>query len=917
MYSKSLTKSLVADPMKQVARYILSIVLCLLLRPGAAEAVKVELDTGSSTSTASMSVNAYSIIQNPSIEPELFTDSDSWSGSGTQYQGLADAYQAHNAGYCGSSVAASVSVSSDSWNAYPEPGEQSIEDQEIYDIRFFVDCTSWPCPAPGPEYITIRAGYDCTLDAEGSIVWEILPSTETEQAGTSVIVSFRPWFSLGGNSGGTVYEFQIYEWEYGVIGKGFEGPYEISNYADPPNYGSTPVPDWQDLEIDASIGDKIKLSYKMAGYAYTQDSLVPSNLNPDPAREYPTMELSIELSALVTDDISIEIEDPVWSGESDRMVLPYDKVDLDFVVHNHGDTDLFDVPVMFKKNTNSSYGHVIIFDEQNKTKVIDFIAAGGSTIITNSIRIAGVENKDVLEKVIDQGAWLFLHDAITATVVKGKSFALSPRDKRAIDGGLVLAVQYPDFMTHSPDVTDPEGDVGNFYNRGGGDVDFHHPDHPEVRRLAIEASMGMNKMFPDDPDDVAHNIYEYIRDQFKDDYPCPGTNDVDIAQNNLTGKQNCVTQAYLLSSLARTIGLPSGEINMALYRWIKKDESRNADQHALTQIWYNGRWHFYDSMFALDFTDKQDFSSYLNKKIGPYNYIYYSYYAAYTNERRTDVVSKDTSLLGHTFGFEPEYPYPQEKHGWFHLSSDTQPGFQIETRSPVLTCITDSSGRRTGCLDGTVFEEIPSSYYVPEGSRAYPDSWNPDVFIEANESIFVATNDVVEKYSLVLTGTDDGKYELILYKIQKDTINSSTIGFDIRKDETHTYDLILFPDGEVSITGVPARVDVDPDMINLGSKGKWITICIELPESYPVDDIDIETIILNQQVPAQLQPMGLEDCDNDGFPDLMVKFDRSAVQQILQVGDEVEITVAGELTDGTLFKGSDTIRVIDNGGKKK
>ncbi len=83
-----------------------------------------------------------------------------------------------------------------------------------------------------------------------------------------------------------------------------------------------------------------------------------------------------------------------------------------------------------------------------------------------------------------------------------------------------------------------------------------------------------------------------------------------------------------------------------------------------------------------------------------------------------------------------------------------------------------------------------------------------------------------------------------------------------------------------------------------------------------MDDIDISTLLLNGQVPAEPNPKGIGDYDNDGIPDLMVKFDRSAVQQILQVGDDVEITVAGELNDGTPFEGSDTIRVIDKGGKK-
>ena len=300
MYSKSSTKPLVDDAMKQGPRYILLIVLCLLLRPGVAEAVKVELDEGSSWSFASMSVNADGFVWDPFAGEvvHVLADSDSWSGSGTQYEGLLEAnIEGYSVGYCEPSVVARVSVSSVSRSASPQPGEQSVEGQELYDIRFDVECTSWPClPPPDSLFFSVPVGFNCELSAVGKIVWKLLPSTEDEEIGTPVIVSFRPDFSLGGRSGGTVYEFRIYKWKYGVIGKEMEGPYEISNYANPPDYGKTPVPDWEDLEIHASIGDTIKLSYKMEGYAYTQDILVPSNLNSD--EEYPTMGLSLRVWAI-------------------------------------------------------------------------------------------------------------------------------------------------------------------------------------------------------------------------------------------------------------------------------------------------------------------------------------------------------------------------------------------------------------------------------------------------------------------------------------------------------------------------------------------------------------------------------------------------------------------------------------------
>ncbi len=114
------------------------------------------------------------------------------------------------------------------------------------------------------------------------------------------------------------------------------------------------------------------------------------------------------------------------------------------------------------------------------------------------------------------------------------------------------------------------------------------------------------------------------------------------------------------------------------------------------------------------------------------------------------------------------------------------------------------------------------------------------------------------------------------------------------------------------ISIIPATIDIDPDTLNLNSSGTWITCYIELPtgHGYDVEDINISSIILNETVPAEPEPINISDYDEDGIPDLMVKFNRQDVIAILDPGDNVEIKITGELLDGTKFEGIDYIKVI-------
>jgi hypothetical protein len=101
-------------------------------------------------------------------------------------------------------------------------------------------------------------------------------------------------------------------------------------------------------------------------------------------------------------------------------------------------------------------------------------------------------------------------------------------------------------------------------------------------------------------------------------------------------------------------------------------------------------------------------------------------------------------------------------------------------------------------------------------------------------------------------------------------------------------------------------INLDPDTLNLKSKGKWITAYITLPEEYDVNDINISTVLLENTIPAEWG-----EVQNDT---LMVKFDRAEVEDFIGAPQEsVELTVTGELIDGTQFEGSDIIRVIEPG----
>jgi hypothetical protein len=103
---------------------------------------------------------------------------------------------------------------------------------------------------------------------------------------------------------------------------------------------------------------------------------------------------------------------------------------------------------------------------------------------------------------------------------------------------------------------------------------------------------------------------------------------------------------------------------------------------------------------------------------------------------------------------------------------------------------------------------------------------------------------------------------------------------------------------------ITASIDIDPNTLNLESNGNWITVYIDLPQGYDVNDIIISTVMLDNTIVA-------EWC-NVQSSTLMVKFDRLDVENFIGMPqDGVELTIKGKLNNGPYFVGQDTIKAIN------
>ena len=194
----------------------------------------------------------------------------------------------------------------------------------------------------------------------------------------------------------------------------------------------------------------------------------------------------------------------------------------------------------------------------------------------------------------------------------------------------------------------------------------------------------------------------------------------------------------------------------------------------------------------------------------------------------------------------------------------------------------------------------------------YTSNWNPSEAADFVHLTWNYTGEIIEE-SHVLPAT-------LSLHVHADIRGISTVAFDanigVAQESIKTVvSIAMF----ASISPPTWTVDVDPDALNLKSKGRWVTCYIKVSEGYNVSDIDRTTLALNGTIPVDKfwvdKPLEsvVGDYDNDTLSDLMVKFDRQALIEYLKTKGitvaEVTLAITAE-ANGISFEATDTIKVI-------
>jgi hypothetical protein len=255
----------------------------------------------------------------------------------------------------------------------------------------------------------------------------------------------------------------------------------------------------------------------------------------------------------------------------------------------------------------------------------------------------------------------------------------------------------------------------------------------------------------------------------------------------------------------------------------------------------------------------------------------------------------------------------------------------VAVGSPVDMLVADPEGRRVGFDFASMQEvnEIPEAWYsgretdpqfirIPRPAAGHYDVLLSGTGTDTYTIITFMRFTTPETVSFVATNIPTSANAIHQYTLDWDALSIGEEGVVVQIDSEGDgiFEQIVTADNELThdefMLQTATTVAFDPETVNLKSKGKWVTVYIELPLGYDVGQVDLSSILLNRTVPILAKPTAIGDYDKDGIPDLMVKFDRAAVIALFK-GKTIPGTYVIEVTGtvmGICFKGTDTTRVM-------
>jgi hypothetical protein len=154
----------------------------------------------------------------------------------------------------------------------------------------------------------------------------------------------------------------------------------------------------------------------------------------------------------------------------------------------------------------------------------------------------------------------------------------------------------------------------------------------------------------------------------------------------------------------------------------------------------------------------------------------------------------------------------------------------------------------------------------------------------------------------------------------KDMQNTATFtdaGWDfVGETFNGTNDIWFIPQGDYPRLwweGMQVPMKLTPRTLNCRSKGNWVKAHLTLPQGFTVADIDSNRPAVLHSFGFQSLPLYVSVNENE-LVEIEAAFEREEVCSL--TGDwPDELTVAGFLTDGNIFLGTSTVRIIHPGMK--